>query len=185
MEQTPPSRFPDIPIEQANSRWWVAKVKPRQEKQLAFDFIEYGIEYYLPIYRKISVRPGTNKKRAFDVPLFPGFICFAQDTPKDIFITGRVVNLIEIKNQKRFVCELSAVYNAIEHGYTIEPLTEPIALDTKVEVISGMLKGIQGVVASIKNRDKLILAVNGLGYATVQIEMAQIRVIEDREVILS
>ena len=177
MEQTPPSRFPNIPIEQSCCRWWVAKVKPRQEKQLAFDFLKSGIEYYLPIYRKVSVRPGTNKKRIFDIPLFPGYICFAQETPKDVFITGRVVNIIEVKNQKRFIRELSAVYQTIERGCDIEPLAEPVALDTKVEVISGMLKGIQGVVASIKNRVMLILEVSGLGRAAVQIEMAQVRVI--------
>ena len=177
MEQTPPSRFPDIPIDQSSCRWWVAKVKPRQEKQLAFDFLKSGIEYYLPIYKKVSVRPGTNKKRTFDIPLFPGYICFAQETPKDIFITGRVVNIIEVKNQKRFIRELSAVYQTIERGCEIEPLAEPVALDTKVEVISGMLKGIQGVVASIKNRVMLILEVSGLGHAAVQIEMAQVRVI--------
>jgi transcription antitermination factor NusG len=177
MEQTPPSRFPDVPIEQASSLWWVAKVKPRQEKQLAFDFINSGIEYYLPIYKKVSVRPGTRKKRTFDVPLFPGYICFAQDTPKDIFVTGRVVNLIEVKDQKRFIRELSVVYNAIELGVAVEPLEEMIALDTKVEVVSGLLKGIQGVVASIKNRVMIILEVSGLGRAAVQIEMAQVRVI--------
>jgi hypothetical protein len=73
MEKIPPSRFPDVPIEQAKERWWIAKVKPRQEKQLAFDFLEFGIEYYLPLYEKLTIRPGTNKKRYFSISLCHSF----------------------------------------------------------------------------------------------------------------
>ncbi len=175
-ENSIPSRYPDIPIEKSEGRWWVAKVKPRQEKQLASDFMKNGIEYYLPLYKKITFRPGTNKKRTFIVPLFPGYICFSQNTPKDIFVTGRVVNIVEIKNQKRFISELSAVYNAVENGYSIEPLAGPIPLGTKVEVISGALKGIFGVVVNVKNSMQLILEVQGLGSAVVQIDMGQVRV---------
>ncbi len=176
-EQIPISRFPAVPIEQACCRWWVAKVKPRQEKQLAFDFMKNGVEYYLPLYKKTTIRPGTNKKRLSTVPLFPGYICFSQDIPKDIFLTGRVVNLIEIKNQKRFVKELSAIYYAFECGYSVEPVSEPVMPNTKVEIISGMLRGIQGVVASIRNNVHLILEVSGLGCAAVQIDMGQVRII--------
>lgn len=176
-DNNPLSRFPAVPIEQACCRWWVAKVKPRQEKQLAIDLLKKGVEYYLPLYKKTTVRPGTNKKRISIVPLFPGYICFSQDIPKDIFLTGRVVNLIEIINQKRFVKELSAIYYAFEYGYSVEPISEPVMPNTKVEIISGMLKGIQGVVASIRNHVHLILEVGGLGRAAVQIEMRQVRIL--------
>ena len=177
MEKIPPSRFPNTPIEQAKERWWIAKVKPRQEKQLAFDFLEFGIEYYLPLYEKLTIRPGTNKKRYFKVPLFPGYICFAQNVPQDIFKTGRVVNLIEIKNQNRFIKEISSIYMAFEHGLVVEPVTQPIAVHSQVEVTSGILKGIQGVVNSINDQLSLILEVDGLGSAAVHIDVSQVRVI--------
>lgn len=177
MDKIPPSRFPDIPIEQAKGRWWIAKVKPRQEKQLAFDFLEHGIEYYLPLYKKLTIRPGTNKKRYFSVPLFPGYICFAQNVPQDIFRTGRVVNLIEIKNQNRFIKEISAIYMASEHGLVVEPVTKSAVVQSQVEVISGVLKGIQGVVTSIKDQLSLILEVNGLGSAAVHIDISQVRIL--------
>ncbi len=177
MEKIPPSRFPNEPIEQAKERWWIAKVKPRQEKQLAFDFLENGVEYYLPLYPKLAIRPGTNKKRYFSVPLFPGYISFAQNVPEDIFRTGRVVNLIEIKNQIRFIKEISAVYMAFECGLTVEPVTQPVEVQSKVEVVSGVLKGIQGVVSSIKSQVSLILEVDGLGSAAVHVNATQIRLI--------
>lgn len=54
MTQQPqaPERFPDRPLNEAEEHWWVAKVKPRQEKLLAADFFQEGIEYYLPLYVK-------------------------------------------------------------------------------------------------------------------------------------
>lgn|SRR5512133_2473366 len=176
VEKIPPSRYPERPIDKAAFRWWIAKVKPRQEKQLAFDFIDNGVEYYLPIYKKITYRPGTNKKRIFDVPLFPGYICFAQDVPQKIFVTGRVVNLIEVKNQNKFVSELSAIYFALEHGICVEPLDNTFTIESQVEVVSGPLKGICGVVASIRNSRQLVIEVDSLGAAVIQIDMGDVRV---------
>jgi transcription antitermination factor NusG len=88
-----------------------------------------------------------------------------------------VVNLIEIKNQNRFIKEISAIYMAFEHGLVVEPVTQPVVVQSKVEVISGILKGIQGVVTSIKDQLSLILEVNGLGSAAVHIDVSQVRVI--------
>ena len=178
-EKTPPSRYPERPIEQAEAKWWIAKVKPRQEKQLAFDFLNFGIEYYLPLYNKVTFRPGTNKKRTFIVPLFPGYICFSQDVPRDIYRTGRVVNLIEIRHQQRFIKELSQIYMALEKGFTLEPVDFSFDIETKVEIISGTLKGIRGIVANIKNNRRLILSVDCLGQAAVQVDMGQVKAIDD------
>jgi transcription antitermination factor NusG len=178
-ENTPPSRYPERPIVQAEAKWWIAKVKPRQEKQLAFDFMNFGIEYYLPLYNKVTFRPGTNKKRTFIVPLFPGYICFTQDVPKDIYRTGRVVNLIEVRNQKRFINELSQIYMALEKGFTLEPVDFPFDIESKVEIISGTLKGVRGIVAKIKSNRRLILSVECLGQAAVQVDMGQVKVIDD------
>jgi transcription antitermination factor NusG len=177
-QNTPPSRFPDRPIDQAQAKWWIAKVKPRQEKQLAFDFLNFGIEYYLPLFKNVTFRPGTNKKRTFIVPLFPGYICFSQDIPKDIYRTGRVVNLIEIRHQKRFIKELSQIYLALEQGFTIEPVDCSFEIESKVEIISGTLKGVRGVVANIKDNRRMILSVDGLGQAAVQVDMGQVKAID-------
>lgn len=178
MENTPPSRFPVAPIEQAQGRWWLAKVKPRQEKQLAFDFVDFKVEYYLPLYKKVTFRPGTNKKRISVVPLFPGYICFAQDIPKDIFRTGRVVDIIEIKNQSRFVQEISSIYAAIENGYVVQPFTGTVELKTPVEIISGSLKGIKGIVSTIKDQSTVVLEVGGLGAASVVIDISQLKILQ-------
>lgn len=175
-EPLPPSRFPDRPIEQAEGKWWIAKVKARQEKKLAFDFVGAGVEYYLPLYKKVYTRPGeTTRKRIFTLPLFPGYIVFAQDTPQNIYRTGRVAQLIEVRNQSRFIKEISAIYSALEGGMAVMPLEEGFEVEEDVEVVSGLLRGIKGKIAEIRNSRYLMLEVEGLGKALVKVDMRSVK----------
>jgi transcription antitermination factor NusG len=171
----PPLRFPERPIDQAEEKWWLVKVKPRQEKSLAFDLIAKNIEYYLPMYTKVTYRRGTNKRRKAVLPLFPGYICVAQKVPNDLYSTGRVARVIEVKVQEKFVRELTQVDCALRNGYTIAPVEERFMEEQEVEVVNGTLKGVKGIIVSVKKDRKLILTVDGLGRAAVEIDMAMVR----------
>ena len=177
VDENPPSRHPHRPIGEAQAPWWVAKVKPRQEKALAFDFIRQAIEYYLPLFTKVVRRKDNNKPRKSILPLFPGYISFSAEKPRlrDALRTNRVVNIIEIRHQKRFVDELSQIFLALEHGIAVEPFDEVYPEGTKVLVVSGPLRGIRGVIAKIHNNNKLILSVEGLGRAAVAVDSSQVK----------
>ena len=177
MTQPPsaPDRFPDRPLDEAVERWWVAKVKPRQEKLLAADFFRTEIEYYLPLYVKNTPRPGTTHPRLFNVPLFPGYIAFAQNQPHDIYRSGRVVNLIEIKHQRRFIHELNQVYFALQGKAPLEPVSEDFAEGTQVKIIRGPFAGIEGTVTQKASSLHLLLSVECLGRAVLKIERSWIR----------
>ncbi len=170
-----PSRYPERPINEAEERWWIAKVKPRQEKQLAADFLKAGIEYYLPLYTKNTPRPGTKHRRLFHLPLFPGYISFAQNQPHNIFRSGRIVNIIEVRNQKRFVNELNQIYFALQNNAQLEPCSETFSEGTPVKVVFGPLAGITGIVCKDNASAKLILAVEGLGSAMITINRLWVR----------
>jgi hypothetical protein len=181
MTQQPqaPERFPDRPLNEAEERWWVAKVKPRQEKLLAADFFQEGIEYYLPLYVKNTPRPGTSHPRLFHVPLFPGYIAFAQNQPHAIYRSGRVVNLIEIRHQQRFIRELNQVYIALNAKAPLEPVTEQFPEGSTVTIIHGPFAGIEGVVVKSASSLQLMLSVECLGRAVLKIERAWIRGAEE------
>lgn len=176
----PPMRFPDRPIDAAEQRWWIAKVKPRQEKQLALDFLNEKIEYFLPIYTKNTPRNGTGSRRLFQIPLFPGYISFAQETPHQIYLSGRVVNLIEIRHQKRFISELNQIYFVCKGSIPLEPHQEANHLlpGTPVTITIGPLKGLSGTVIKESGASRLILSVAGLGNAAVQIDNSWLQVLE-------
>jgi len=174
--RNPPARFPgDRPLDKADGKWWIAKVKPRQEKLLAFDLIEANIEYYLPMYTKVTLRRGSKKRRTSILPLFPGYICFAQDVPQNIYSTGRVVRLIQVKIQDRFIRELIQIERALLNGYALTPVNEKFTIEEEVEVAVGSLQGIRGTIASIRSDRKLLLTVEGLGKATLEIEMYMVK----------
>ncbi len=177
-----PARFPERPIHQASERWWIAKVKPRQEKQLAEDFFKDGIEYYLPLFVKNTPRPGTKHPRLFRVPLFPGYISFAQEKPHQIFTSGRVVNLIEIRHQKRFMRELDQIYLALQGEAPLTPICGEVALETgtPVKIIHGPFSGIEGIVEKSSSSSRLILSVECLGMAALTIERSWIQEVEEQ-----
>jgi transcription antitermination factor NusG len=177
VDENPPARHPSRPITEAQWPWWVAKVKPRQEKAIASDFIEREIEYYLPLITKVTRRKDNNKPRKSVLPLFAGYISFSAEKGRlrDVLTTGRAVNIIEIRHQKRFVDELCQIYFALEQGISLEPVTEAYPEGTRVLVTSGPLRGIRGVIAKIHNNNKLVLSVEGLGRAAISVDQTQVK----------
>lgn len=175
-----PVRFPDRPLKDAIERWWIAKVKPRQEKLLADDLLQQNIEYFLPLIVKNTPRPGTKHRRIFNVPLFPGYLCFAQNAPYNIFSTGRVVNLMEVRNQSRFVRECDQILRVIQGQFPIDRLEEFIE-GMPVVIEYGPLKGLQGIITEMRGSSRLVLSVEGLGRACVTIENSWVKSIEESE----
>jgi transcription antitermination factor NusG len=135
----------------------------------------------LPLYARNTPRPGTKHKRIFHVPLFPGYICFAQNQPHNIYRSGRIVNLIEIKHQRRFIRELNQIYFALQGNAPIEPVNDAFPEGTLVKIIHGPLTGIQGVVSKDPASNRLILSVEGLGNASLTIERSWLVEVEPQE----
>jgi transcription antitermination factor NusG len=177
VDENPPARFPARPIDQAQAPWWIAKVKPRQEKALAFDFIKADIEYYLPMVVHVTRRKDNNKPRKSVLPLFSGYISFCGSDPvaKGIYKTGRVVSVIEIRHQQRFVGELTQVYQALELGAVLDPVTSAYTPGTSVSIVAGPLRGLTGVIARIQDAERLVLSVTGLGHASMSIDASMVK----------
>jgi transcription termination/antitermination protein NusG len=183
ISENPPARFPQRSIHESEGVWWIAKVKSRQEKALAFDLIKENIEYYLPLYTKVTRRHDNNKPRKSILPLFAGYLsfCAPRGMERATFATGRVVNLVEVRHQKHFKDELEQVYFALDLGMTLEPL-EPavagLAPGTLVSVQSGPLRGIHGSIIRLQNNHKLVLSVDGLGLAAVTVDATMVKPVE-------
>ena len=178
LSDNPPSRYPSRPIAEAAHPWWVAKVKPRQEKAFAFDLLRAEVEYYLPLYTRVTRRRDNNKPRKSILPLFPGYVSFAQNTPENIYSGGRVVDIIQIRHQSRFVRELTQIYQALEAGVQLEPLMESFELGTAVRVRSGPLRGVTGTIARVHNESRLVLAVEPFGRASLTIDSSLVEPVE-------
>jgi transcription antitermination factor NusG len=177
VDDNPPAKYPDRPIAESAEPWWIAKVKPRQEKALAADFIKNEIEYYLPQITKVTRRKDNNKPRKSVLPLFPGYISFCSQPTvvTGIYKTGRVVSIIEIKHQKKFKEELTQIYRAIESGVSLEPTDILYPEGARVCVVSGPMRGLCGIITRSNEAEKLVLSVAGLGQASMVIDSALVK----------
>jgi transcription antitermination factor NusG len=182
VEENPPVRFPDTPIGEGPHPWWLAKVKPRQEKMYADELLNLQVEYYLPMYTKIIRRRDNNKPRKSVLPLFSGYISFSADKAmcSEIYKKGRTMRFIEIRNQSRFIVELEQIRRTLSEGVQLEP-AEEYEVGTPVIVRRGPLKGIKGIIVKLRDSQRLILSVEGLGKASMQIDAALVKSIPDEE----
>jgi transcription antitermination factor NusG len=180
VSDNPPTRYPERPIGEAEHPWYVAHVKPRQEKSLADDCRRLGIEYYLPLVTHVTRRKDNNKPRKSVLPLFPGYISFAgtRETHYKLYATGRIASIITIKHQKKFIAELSQIFSLLENSVPLEPIDFSYTEGAEVRVLAGPMQGIEGIVVSIKNQHKLVLSVEGLGQAVMTIDAAMVKPIE-------
>ncbi len=173
LSKTPPARFPTRAIHEAEGPWCIAKIKPRQEKALASDFIKMEIEYYLPMYTKVTRRKDNNKPRKSILCLFPGYISFCMHNifEGDLYKTNRIVTLVKVKNQTEFKKQLEQIYTTYDLGVHIEPVINPEKLPPgqPVQVVAGPMRGLNGTVVKIHSDHKLILSVDLLGMASVTI----------------
>ena len=61
----------------------------------------------------------------------------------------------------------------------VMPLEEGFEVEEDVEVVSGLLRGIKGKIAEIRNSRYLMLEVEGLGKALVKVDMRSVKKLPD------
>ena len=156
-----PSRYPeDRPLDEDMGSWWVLHIKPNCEKRVATYLLNRNVSYYLPLYRKESRIGYFKRLRTTEVPLFRGYLCFALDKEDHnvLYGTRKLVRIIRVEDQERFVRELQAVARAIDTGENL--MVQPgLVPGKKVLILSGPLEGTVGVVVRRRKERQLALSV--------------------------
>jgi transcriptional antiterminator RfaH len=172
VNDNPIPRFPDNRTLEADlGNWFVARVKSRQEKALAFDLIDRAIPYYFPMIEKRSRRRDNGKIRKSLLPLFPGYIAMAlhMENLNLVYSTNRVVGILPVIDQQRFVDELAQIQHAMACKAKIS-LMPAYTMGQSVLVKTGPMKGLRGEVIRSKGQDILIIKVAMFKHA-VRVEM--------------
>jgi transcription antitermination factor NusG len=172
-------RYPeDRPLDADLGSWWVMHIKPNCEKQVAAYLMNRNISYYLPIYKKAEKVGYFGRIRTTEVPLFRGYLCFALEKTKHtlLYDTKKLVRIINVDDQERFVKELSGVATAVESGaqLSIHPGLTP---GRRVLILSGPLEGTEGVVVKRRMERRLALSVRMFNQ-TVMVELDQFTKVE-------
>ena len=161
ISDNPLARWPeDRSLDEDLGHWWVVRVKPRNEKALAHDLSRIGVGYYLPMMIKRSIRRDNNKPRKSIICLFPGYLPLAgyEENKTEILRTGRIINVIRVLDQERFVRELGSIKKALDHIKEVG-LHPKLAVGQRVMIISGPLEGVEGVIKDISRPNLIYLNV--------------------------
>jgi len=177
--ENPPIIWPEVEsIRDFTGQWWVAHTKSRNEKALAHDLINKNISYFLPMTWKVRRKSHRTIKSL--LPLFGGylFFCGNDNQRTELLRTDRVANLLEVKDQEKFINELVQIELVLQTGVPLVP-HKYVKVGQKCRVLAGPLMGLQGIVVTTKSQTRLVLQVDMLGQAaSVEIDIDMIESVE-------
>ena len=154
--------------------WRVAHTMARCEKKLHDWVVQQGWRAELPLYR--SVKRYRGKKVEFLKPLFPGYVFLHIDPSQSrpILQHDRVARLLTPPDQAEFTAQLQSILVAAQSGLQIVPVAH-YKPGARVEIVSGPLRGFQGVVERSIDHVEVILRLDFIGQsASVRIEPHEI-----------
>jgi transcription antitermination factor NusG len=158
-------------------QWHVLHTRSRQEKVVADDLSAMGVRYFLPL--RHEVRFHGKRKAVVDAPVFSGYV-FLRGSLDEAYMadrTKRIVNIIRVCDQEQLTWELSNLRLALSGHSTVQPYPY-LQAGVRVEVKSGPLRGLQGIIESRLQNDRLILQVNTLGQAvSVEIDPTLLEIV--------
>jgi len=142
-----------------NDSWYALHVRPRYESAVELQLEGKGYEVFLPTYE--SKRRWSDRVKTVVQPLFPGYVfCrFNVGARLPILITPGVNAIVGIGKTPVPLDaeEISAIRNVIDSGVATSPC-DYIREGESVQVESGPLEGLVGIVQRNKNSDRLIVS---------------------------
>ncbi len=153
-------------------QWIAVYTKPRHEKTVFNQFEEKGIESYLPLIRQ--KHRWSDRMKWVETPIFKSYI-FAKIELKDnlsVLQTQGVHNIVKFQNKIAVIPDeqINNLRKMIEGGFDPLP-SDYFVIGDEVEVVSGPLRGLTGIVSRNDAPDKLIIKIDVIQHAVaVQIE---------------
>jgi transcription antitermination factor NusG len=153
----------------ADSPWWVANTRSRQEKELVRYLLPRGVPFYLPNDEKTVRRA----KRTFVSypPLFPGYVFFRGGLAErqTVLRSHLLVRVLEVGDQELLNQELAQLRSLQLSGMPLVPLPEFEPGDA-VQILHGPFQGYTGVVVRGQARPRLVISITMLR-KTVAVEL--------------
>ncbi len=154
--------------------WKVVYVASRQEKKVALQLERAGIEFFLPLYKKLS--QWSDRKKWVEIPLFNGYI-FVRPTllqrDKVLQQQGALAYVrynggdAEVKDK-----EIDTIHTVLSSGYSLETLNTPddFTAGEQVIVTEGPLIGQLVDVIRQNNKEHYLVSFDTLGQS-IKVEL--------------
>lgn len=163
------------------THWYAFYVRMHHEKETAEKLEMLKVVHFLPIQEVI--RQWSDRKKKIKQVVIPMLIFICTDEKGRIellqnlpSLTGCLIDPATrrpaiIRNEEmekfKFMLDFS--------DETIRFQSEPLAPGEKVEVIKGSLKGLQGELVELEDHSQVMIRIEHLGYATVEIPVGYVK----------
>ena len=154
--------------------WKVVYIASRQEKKVAVRLAQEGIEYFLPLYQKLS--QWSDRKKWVELPLFNGYLFVKPTTlqrDKVLSLQG-VVAFVRYNKEDAIVkqTEIEIIKQVLESGYALESYTKPedFTVGDEVLITEGALIGHKGEILRHSNKEYFLVSFETLGQS-IKIEL--------------
>jgi transcription antitermination factor NusG len=157
-----------LAIKQKKEKVWKAiYVTSRSEKKVLDKLNEKGIEAYTPI--KKTMRQWSDRKKMVEIPILNGYVFVKiNDLERDkVFFVNGVVQYVRFNGEDAIIREeeINSLKNVVALGYDIEMnAAKAFPSGSKIMIMQGPLKGIEGVVSEMENEDWLFVNLDSIQY---------------------
>ncbi len=160
-------------------RWYALYTRSRFEKKMLSELTDRNINVFLPM-REVLSRWKDRRKRIW-LPLFPGYIFVNHvDTPENRYKVLNVpgaVRFVSVEGHAEPIPEeqIQSVRRFLESNISIDPYPY-MKVGSRVEIIAGPLKGIQGILVKKRGKFRFVLQVDLIRQAvSVEIDASDVR----------
>lgn len=163
--------------------WYALQVRTLHERGVA-DFLRgMGYEWFLPLYK--CRKRWSDRIKVVETPLFPGYL-FCRFDPLlrlPILKTPGVISIVGINRQPIAIeeTEIQAMQRLVASGIASQPWPYLQAGD-RVQIESGPLRGIEGILTDFKGKHRLIVSITLLQRAVaMEIDAALVKPLRSAE----
>ena len=146
--------------EDSSYPWFAIQTRARYEHYVATQLRGKGYELLLPLYN--CRRRWSDRIKEVELPLFPGYLFCRFDLLNrlPILMTPGVFRVVGIGRNPLPVddAEIAAIQAAIRSGLPSQPWPF-LQIGQRVKVEFGPLRGLEGILISLKGRHRLVLSV--------------------------
>lgn len=140
--------------------WYAIRVRSRFERITAAGLAGKGYKPFVPTYR--VRRRWSDRVKEQDLPLFPGYVFCRLDVEHRLPILATPGVLCVVAFDRRPVPiddgEIRAIETMVNSGFRLQPWPY-LKIGSKVRIEAGPLTGIEGIVITVKNHDRLVISV--------------------------
>jgi transcription antitermination factor NusG len=154
----------------ANDHHWFAfYLKARSEKKVADRLLEHGVEVFLPLIK--TRRIYSDRKKWVVVPLIPSylFVRISSSAVFNILAVDGVIKVIRFSGTPAPIPDhqVELLRKAIDSKAEISVTTEKFSKGDVVEVVTGTLSGMKGVLVALKGKHQVAMQLGHLEYSVL------------------